>query len=296
MRPFIFLASALALLPATSLLATTYYVSPNGNDNYPGFLTATPWKTVAKVNKSRFQPGDSILFLAGGTWREELIPPASNLTFGAYGTGARPIISGANLYNTGWTEATGSSTVWKVSVGSYQPGQVWFNTVLGQPVATQSAIIAPNQWCYLSGYLYVYSKTNPATAFTGPGVEAAQRDSALYIAGVTNTTVSGMAFVNPNYTAIDIETTAAGTQTFTNVVWKGAQYEGLRAEAGTQKVTNSEGLYNELGIGIGGGDGITLTNSILSGNSDGAIEVMEPRAPAPSTNPHSLEMQQETLW
>lgn len=283
MRPFIFLASALALIPATSLPAITYYVSPNGNDNSLGFLSITPWKTVAKVNSFRFQTGDTVLFLAGGTWREELIPAANNLTFGAYGTGARPIISGANLYNTGWTAVSGSTTVWQVTVGNYQPEQVWFNTVLGQQVSTLSAIIAPNQWCYVAGTLYVYSATNPATAFTAPGVEAAQRDSAMLIQGVTNTTVTGMAFVNPNYTAIDIETTAAGTQTFTNDVWKGAQYEGLRAVSGTQKVTNSEGLYNELGVGIGGGDGITITNSILSGNTGGAIEVYGTAGPTTIT-------------
>ena len=286
MRPFILLASALALLPSTSLLAavaTTYYVSPNGNDNSLGFSALTPWKTVAKVNQSRFHSGDSILFLSGGTWREELIPPASNLTLGAYGTGARPIISGANLYSTGWTAATGSSVVWKLAVGTYQPEQVWFNTVLGQPVSTQSAIIAPNQWCYQGGTLYVYSKTNPATAFTAPGVEAAARDSALLIEGVTNTTVTGMAFVNPNYTAIDVETTAAGTQSFTNDLWQGAQYEGLRAVGGTQKVTNSLGLYNQVGVGIGGGDGITITNSILSGNNGGAIEVYGTAGPTTIT-------------
>jgi hypothetical protein len=283
MRPFILLASALTLLPTTSLLATTYYVSPNGNDNFPGISSLVPWKTVAKVNQSHFQAGDSVLFLAGGTWREELIPPSNSLTLGAYGTGARPIISGANLYKTGWKEVSGSSTVWGVSVGSYQPEQVWFNAVLGQPVSTQSAIIAPNQWCYLSGTLYVYSTANPGTAFTAPGIEAAARDSALLIQGVTNTTVTGLAFVNPNYTAIDVETTAAGTQTFTNDLWQGAQYEGLRAVSGTQKVTNSLGLYNELGVGIGGGDGITITNSIFSGNVGGAIEVYGTSGPTTIT-------------
>jgi hypothetical protein len=283
MRPYVFLASALALLPATSLLAVTYYVSPNGNDNSFGFIQIAPWKTVAKVNSYKFQKGDTILFLAGGTWREELIPSTSGISFGAYGTGARPIVSGANLYTTGWTETSGSTVVWEASIGSYQPEQVWFNTVLGQPVSTTSAIIAPNQWCYLNGILYVYSKTNPGTGFTAPGVEAAQRDSALLIQGVTGTTVTGMEFVNPNYTAIDVETTAAGTQTFTNDVWQGAQYEGLRAVSGTQVVTNSEGLYNELGVGIGGGSGITINNSILSGNTGGAIEVYGTTGPTTIT-------------
>ena len=259
---------------ASPLLASTYYVSPNGNDIFPVNTVLTPWKTVARVNSFNFQKGDAILFQAGGTWREQLIPSASNLTFGSYGTGARPIISGANVYTTGWTLASGSTSVWKVALGSsYQPEQVWLNTVLGQPVASQGAIVAPDQWFAQAGELYVYSKTTPATAYKAPGIEAAMRDSAIVIQGISNTSVSGLAFVNPNYTAVDIGTTAAGVQSFTNVVWRGAQYEGLRAEGGTQQISGSEGLYNGLGIGIGAGDGVTLTNSILSGNSGGAIEI-----------------------
>lgn len=275
-----YLASLILTSLSLPLFATTYYVSPNGNDLFPGVLQLTPWKTIARVNSFRFQPGDTVLFQAGGTWREELIPTTNNMTFGSYGTGARPIISGANLYSSGWSAVSGATNVWKVSVGSYQPEQVWFNTVLGSPVSTQAEIIAPNQWLYLGGYLYVYSKSNPATAYKAPGIEAAQRDSALLIQGVTGTTVTGLAFVNPNYTAIDIETNAGGTQVLTNDLWQGAQYEGLRVEGGTQQVSNSEGLYNGLGIGIGGGAGLTLTNSILSGNGGGAFEVYGTTGPS----------------
>ena len=53
----------------------TYYVdASNGSDKYngasPTFEGADigPWKTVARVNKTRFSPGDSILFKRGETW------------------------------------------------------------------------------------------------------------------------------------------------------------------------------------------------------------------------------------
>lgn len=267
------IASAFVLLiAATPLVATTYYVSPAGNDAYPGTSQTTPWKTIAHVNSIHFNSGDSVLFLAGGTWREELISTETGVTFGAYGTGARPVISGANLYTTGWTSVR--TNVWTVLVGGYQPEQVWFNGVLGQPVATQAAIEAPNQWFFSNtGYLSVYSSANPNTSSTTTGIEAAQRDSAFAITGGGNITVTGLAFVNPNYTTINIASNVFGTQTFTNDVWKGAQYEGLLANGGTEVVSNSEGLYNEMGISVGGGGGISVNNSILSGNKDGAIEI-----------------------
>jgi hypothetical protein len=42
--------------------AATYYVdATNGKDTSNGLSEATPWKTVAKVNASSFNPGDQIL-------------------------------------------------------------------------------------------------------------------------------------------------------------------------------------------------------------------------------------------
>lgn len=83
-------------------LATTYYIdATNGNDNNDGLSQATAWKTIAKVNSSNFLPGDFILFKRGEIWRELLTVPSSGapgnpITFGAYGSCDKPIISGAD--------------------------------------------------------------------------------------------------------------------------------------------------------------------------------------------------------
>ena len=83
--------------------SATYYVDcAASGDSGAGTSTATAWKTIARVNGARFSPGDSILFKRGCTWWETLRPPSSGasgapITFGAYGTGAAPILDGSNI-------------------------------------------------------------------------------------------------------------------------------------------------------------------------------------------------------
>jgi parallel beta-helix repeat protein len=102
---------ALLLLPGWAS-AATYYVDCNAGAGGDGSL-ATPWDAVADVNGASFSAGDSVLFAKGCTWRESLVPPSNGasgnpITFGAYGTGADPIINGSAL-RTGWTAYTGET-------------------------------------------------------------------------------------------------------------------------------------------------------------------------------------------
>jgi len=111
---------------ALPLSATTYYVDCNGANSNNETSMSTPWQAIAKVNGSPpFSPGNIILFKAGCTWREQLTvtssgSPANPIRFGAYGTGAAPIISGADLL-TSW--ATDGSLYY--SSVSNQPSQAF---------------------------------------------------------------------------------------------------------------------------------------------------------------------------
>ncbi|MBE3088046.1 MAG: right-handed parallel beta-helix repeat-containing protein, partial [Chloroflexi bacterium] len=99
------LCFALALLCASGLSATTFYVdtaADAGGDGTTSALTGATcaWDTIADVNAASFNAGDSILFKRGCTWREQLTVPSSGsagsvITFGAYGEGADPIIKGS---------------------------------------------------------------------------------------------------------------------------------------------------------------------------------------------------------
>jgi len=86
---------------AVTELNTKYYVSAAGNDANNGTSTSTPWKTLNKVSTSTFGAGDQILFRSGDTFVGQLQVSSSGssgspIIFDKYGTGAKPIIDGAN--------------------------------------------------------------------------------------------------------------------------------------------------------------------------------------------------------
>lgn len=85
---------------------TGYFVSAGGNDSNDGRSMDRPWKTLTKVNAFTPSPGDNIYFRRGDEWYGTLTPKAEGnwvnpITYGAYGTGARPVITGF-VTITGW--------------------------------------------------------------------------------------------------------------------------------------------------------------------------------------------------
>src|SRR5438309_9195838 len=100
--------SIFTLLLLTGLLYTanakTYYFSASGSDSYSATQAqsqSTPWKTITKLNAifSILQPGDKVLFKRGDSFYGSIVIKKSGtssapITFGAYGSGAKPIITG----------------------------------------------------------------------------------------------------------------------------------------------------------------------------------------------------------
>jgi hypothetical protein len=182
--------------PLSAWAGVTYYVSnanPMGSDSNNGTSPSTPWLTIAKVNSSNFQPGDSILFNCGCTWREGLVVPSSGtssnpITFGSHGTGAQPKIYGSAQL-TGWTNENGN--LWYASQPS-APAEVWFvttggPTIWGIPGSTKGNLTAEYDWWYDSRNLrvYIYSPTSPASQYasveSGVQTYAVNNNSQNYI-------------------------------------------------------------------------------------------------------------------
>jgi hypothetical protein len=88
--------------PNTAQPNTTYYVNPAGNDRNAGTSPANAWRTIGRVNKVNFQPGDRILFQGGASFAGnlsfdsgDLSMAAAPITVGSYGTGRATIDAGA---------------------------------------------------------------------------------------------------------------------------------------------------------------------------------------------------------
>ncbi len=90
-----------ALLLAThAAWSETYHVSPKGDDAAPGAFS-TPWKSIEKINKTDFQPGDQILFEGGCTYPGAIRldgldtgMPGNPVTISSYGDGRATIDAG----------------------------------------------------------------------------------------------------------------------------------------------------------------------------------------------------------
>ena len=100
-----------------SVQAKEYYVSSQGNDANPG-TKESPWKTISKVNKHAFQPGDIILFernskFSGGLFIDDSGRSGNSIIYTAYGTGKSPHLVNNNhdIFNGNVIQISGSHII-----------------------------------------------------------------------------------------------------------------------------------------------------------------------------------------
>jgi len=103
---------------------TTYYVSSlNGNDGNDGRSPATAWRTIDEVNRqlSSLRAGNKVLFERKGIYYGSIRissirgSDGNPITFGAYGEGEAPVISGAKQI-VGWELIDRDKNLWRASV------------------------------------------------------------------------------------------------------------------------------------------------------------------------------------
>ena len=100
--------------------ATYYFSASSGNDSRTTSQaqnSATPWQTISKLNAiiPYLQPGDQVLFKSGETFMGGINVTVSGtsslpITFGSYGSGSKPVISGFSTA-TNWTQVR--TNVWE---------------------------------------------------------------------------------------------------------------------------------------------------------------------------------------
>jgi parallel beta-helix repeat protein len=94
--------------------ATTYYISNDGNDSNSGTDASSAWQTINRLNSASLSPGDNVLFRRGDTFYGSIVASTSGggspITYGAYGSGNKPVITGFSSV-TSWTNKGGN--IWE---------------------------------------------------------------------------------------------------------------------------------------------------------------------------------------
>jgi hypothetical protein len=171
-------------------VADHYFSYSTGSDAYATPDIGTPWKTLAKLRAHTLVAGDNVYLMRGDTWPEVFVIEAgtggtiiSPITIDAYGTGAKPIISGSvvsvDLNNdASWTET--SSHLWKTANSSLpvnvEVGNLVFDGIdsIGRSRESAATCVAQGEfWSDMTNdCLYLYSVGNPGTAYSD--IKAAQ--------------------------------------------------------------------------------------------------------------------------
>ncbi len=166
---------SLASLPA---MAADYYVSAAGSDTNPG-TSAAPWRTIAKVNSATLAAGDTIHFRCGDTWRETLVPQKSGsatakVTYTSYDTGAKPVISGAEVITGPWTLHSGGTANTYVTPLAAQTMMVTrSNSYIKKGGSINT--LAVNQYRWEAGMLYINIGSDPSASL----IEVGQRSNGV---------------------------------------------------------------------------------------------------------------------
>ncbi|MCB8945993.1 MAG: choice-of-anchor D domain-containing protein [Ardenticatenaceae bacterium] len=104
---------------------TTYYVSSSsGSDAHNGLSEGTAFASITHVNSLNLQPGDTVLFKCGDTWRTQSLvvthsgTAVSPITYSSYPANCanKPVFSGAQPV-TGWSLHSGNIYVADLAAG-----------------------------------------------------------------------------------------------------------------------------------------------------------------------------------
>ncbi len=94
----LFFKIVIATIISTSLCCAAprtergYFVSPDGSDNNDGRSVESPWKSLEKVNASKFKPGDTIRFEGGRIFESNVLQYQSALLISDSGIPDSPIV------------------------------------------------------------------------------------------------------------------------------------------------------------------------------------------------------------
>jgi parallel beta-helix repeat protein len=192
-------------LSTAVLCQSTYFVDvSNGSDSNSGSSESNPWRSIDRVNKQSFRPGDRVSLRRGQAWREMLVVSSSGaagspITFGAYGGGRNPLLN-ASVIPSQWISKGGK--IWAARAGWTATQQTFFDGARGMRVMTKDAVDSNLKWTWLSDSVFVYSEIDPARAYTKPGLEISAYPYGINCNGKAHIVIEGIDVTKANSTGI----------------------------------------------------------------------------------------------
>lgn len=275
--PALFALCSLLLSFSAPLYSETFYIdSKHGADSSAGTSPNTPWKTLAKVNRSHFSAGDTILLRRNQRWRETLKVPSSGkpnqpILFGNYGEGSNPLIMRTETFSD-WRLSEPDSgkgkkkMIWsgrlpglKNSWGMVRNG---FRTPLHRQYADISVKDIRESYYYAplnSGHFYFRHDSGKPGA-----VEIGARPRAIYIGNHSNIIIDGIDVFGPGgrnspgsatgFWAVSIEGNSY------NITLKNMSITHSNSIAVSATLTTRNIYYNNLLASENGGTGIYMNS------------------------------------
>jgi parallel beta-helix repeat protein len=138
---------------------------------------------------------------------------------------------------------------------------VLFDGTKGHRRSSAADILAPLEWSWDSGTLYVFSPDNPAVAFIHPGIESGARPSGLNLTGISNVLVKNIAISGANAIpygegaglwaiTVHLEGPTPGNLQISNVTVMNGAGDGIHLENADHSTVNGALVHDNEGAGI----------------------------------------------
>jgi hypothetical protein len=175
-------------------VSNTYYVSPTGNDSYPGTLSQ-PFKTIQHA-ANIIAPGDQVQ-IRSGTYNEQVIVSKTNtsgnyFTFSAY-PGETVTIDGTGIKPNSWGGLFEIRSNYVKIIGLHLINSYWFGFYMSDSVKA-SHIIIQNNTTYSTKSSGIYANSASYITVDGNDIQQANKggcsQECITLESVTNFEVS----------------------------------------------------------------------------------------------------------
>jgi hypothetical protein len=278
------------LIINTLTFASNYYVdSSSGSDSNNGLSASKAWKSLHKISKTTFSPGDSILLKKNSVWRETMTVTSSGRTsgyiyYGSYGSGEMPLILGS-VAATEWTNISGniwvSSTIVSDPYAPVWDSEIFFEEKDGSvkwgKVRTSLPLLELTEeynWTWEANHIYINSPTDPGLRYKS--VEIPQRQYGILLNNKQCITIDGLELrfqqnigINETYPTQKLSGLIIKNCKLSFIGKKGDASQGLSVTHSDMLIQNNTIFeIGRRGISINTyGSGFTIQNIIIENNT-----------------------------